>query len=128
MRLEQAYLEHILLYLRSADPNGPMFRTLCDNWFAYHMGGPFLSRGQRPIWFNNPDPQKHQSALRKMHFISTAAEKVLDGKSAERLVKDHAIPIAVLRRTVIERQPRPPGSTKLLLPSCYQQHFAPPGP
>jgi hypothetical protein len=120
MHFEEAYLEHIQLYLRSADPNGHLFRTLCDNWFAYRMGGSFLSKGHQPVWFNNPDPRKHQTALRKMHFISTSAEAVLQGTNAERLIKDHAVPIAVLRKILIERQPQGKAEIRDLLIQHYR--------
>ncbi len=106
--MDQVYLLYLQLYLNSGDRDGPTFRGFVDNWFAYHFGGPFLNRNGRPKWFNNPDPVKQREALLNMHFISSEAKRTIDGKASDRLIKDHSIPIAVLRerlRTLNDHQP-----------------------
>ena len=98
--MEQVYLEYLKLYLIHDDQDGHLFRTFVDNWFAYSHGGHMLNSKGRPKWFNNPDPKKERDALLSMHFVSADARKVLSGESNGRLVKDHAIPINILRQLI----------------------------
>lgn len=103
-RMEESYLEHILVAAGVQDYSAP-FRTFFDNWFAFKEGGPFLNGNSRPHWYNNPCPDKHGEALRRAHFVSTAAAQTLAGLARERLMKDHAIPVAVLRDMLFDEQP-----------------------
>jgi len=102
---EESYLKHILIAARARDYSAP-FRTFFDNWFAFKEGGPFLNGNSRPHWYNNPCPDRHGEALRRAHFVSAAAARTLAGLARERLMKDHAIPVAVLRDMLFEKQPQ----------------------
>ena len=103
--LEESYLERILVSVAVRDFSAP-FRTDFDNWFAFKEGGPFLNANSRPHWHNNPCPDKHGAALRRAHFVSHAAARTLAGVTRERVMKDHAIPVSVLRDILFEEQPR----------------------
>ena len=103
--LEQSYLKHILIAAELRDYSAP-FRTFFDNWFAFKVGGPFLNANSRPHWFNNPCPDRHGEALRRAHFVSVAAARTLGGFVRDRLVKDHAVPVALLRDLLFDEQPR----------------------
>jgi len=100
--MEKTYLKYIETFLRAKEPNAHLFRTFVDNWFAYHTGGPFLNSRGRAKWFNNPDPVSERSALLQMHWISQSAQNVLNGKEIVHLVKDHAIPLLVLRNRMFQ--------------------------
>lgn len=89
-------IHYIYTYLKARPPTVPM-RTFVDEWFAYHTGGPFLNRSGRPKWLNNPCPIKNKDALLSMHFISEKAEKVIKNGGGERLIKEHSVPVKVLR-------------------------------
>ena len=58
MNLSEAYLSHLVLYIKSGDEDKHTLRLFLDYWFAYSQGGPFLNRNGKPRWFNNPDPKK----------------------------------------------------------------------
>jgi hypothetical protein len=103
--LEQSYLKHILIAVEVRDFSFP-FRTAFDNWWAFKEGGPFLNGNSRPHWYNNPSPDKHGRALNRAHFISQAAARTLGSLARERLMKDHAIPVAVLRDLLFDEQPK----------------------
>lgn len=105
-KMENLYLDYIVLFAKYDDPNGPLFRTLIDNWYGYHEGGQMLSSGGRPRWFNNPDPYKIEPVLPSMHFVSLEARNVISGQSRSGLVKDHAIPVAVLRKIISSVDPK----------------------
>lgn len=114
--LATSYLDHLLIAIEAADRGAP-FRTFLDNWYAYEVGGGHLTRGGRPIWFNNPCAVTHQAALASMHFRSEAAARVLaqasvdpaayrrrraeDGLSV-RLMVDHAVPLRVLVQAMFD--------------------------
>jgi hypothetical protein len=100
----RSYLKRILASVEVRDFSAP-FRTDFDNWFAFREGGPFLNGNSRPHWHNHPCPDKHGVALRRAHFVSHAAARTLGGIARERLMKDHAIPVAVLRDLLFDRQP-----------------------
>lgn len=102
--LEESYLKRILVSVSVRDYSAP-FRTDFDNWYAFKEGGPFLNGNSRPHWYNNPCPDKHGEALSRAHFVSTAAARTLSGIERERLMKDHAIPVAVLRDMLFHEQP-----------------------
>ena len=96
-RREASYIKHIALAVAAEDPSAP-YRTFFDNWFAYHACGPFLNSKGRPRWFNKADPVQSADALKAMHYISDRAWRVLIGEAPrEDLIKDHTIPVAILR-------------------------------
>jgi hypothetical protein len=96
MNLSDAYLDHLVLYIKSGDEDKSTLRGFLDSWFAYNQGGPFLNRNGKPVWFNKPDPKKNRvrDALLSMHFISKNAMETIHGKRNDRLIKEHSIPIA----------------------------------
>ncbi|MCP4122776.1 MAG: hypothetical protein GY751_13570 [Bacteroidetes bacterium] len=104
--MENLYLKYLLLYEKYEDQNGPLFRTFIDNWYGFHEGGEMLSKGGRPKWFNNPDTHKIGPVLSSMHFVSQKARSVLSGQSNSRLVKDHAIPVVILRQMISSHDPK----------------------
>lgn len=116
--LEDSYLKHILIAVEVRDHSAP-FRTFFDNWFAFKEGGPFLNGNSRPHWFNNPCPDKHGQALCRAHFVSQTAARTLGGFTRERLMRDHAIPVAVLRDMLFEQQPDSINSIRAFL----RQHY-----
>lgn len=94
--LAMSTLRHIQIATEARDRAAP-FRTFFDNHFAYRSGGPFLSRTGTPLWFNAPCPKRDREALMGAHFVSAEAMRVIAGLSSEALVRDHAIPVRVLR-------------------------------
>lgn len=95
--LAASYLSHLSIAVSAGDYSAP-YRTFFDNWFAYYAGGPFLNRNGRPKWFNQVDPLKGRVALKAMHYVSSRAQRILEGDAEpEPLIKDHAVPVAVLR-------------------------------
>ena len=96
MNLSDAYLDHLVIYIKSGDEDKSKLRGFADSWFAYNQGGPFLNRNGKPVWFNRPDPKKNsvKAALLLMHFISKNAMETIQGKRNDRLIKEHSIPIA----------------------------------
>lgn len=113
MNLENAYLEYLKIYLNTKEENGPLFRTFVDNWFAYSEGSPFLNSRGKPKWFNNPNPVKERDALLAMHFKSKDAMRIIYGKQEGRLMKDHSIPIKILRILICEELGTGPGVSKI---------------
>lgn len=118
MPLEESYLHHILIAVHARDASAP-FRTFFDNWYAFSKGGPFLNRNSRPHWFNNPCPRKHGEALSRNAFVSANAARTLSGLSHDRLVKDHAIPVAVLRSELFDRQPKDVNEVRSFLKTYF---------
>ena len=104
--LAESYLEHILLFISSNNPDNHLFRNFIDSWFAYHKKGPFLNSNQRPRWFNNPSPVKDRPALLNMHFVSAAAFQIIETKSDTRLIKEHSIPVSILLALLSAAKPR----------------------
>lgn len=113
--IASSYLRHIILAAEVGDRTAP-FRDFLDNWFAFEVGGPFLSRGERPVWFNNPSAWSKRTMMNQMHFTSHAARKVLDAAAYDkaayddlrrakdvsvRLMVDHAVPLGVLREHIL---------------------------
>lgn len=117
--LEFSYLEHILIAITAEDRSAP-YRTFFDNWFAFKIGGPFLNRNSRPNWHNNPCPDRHGEALKSAHFLSSKAARTLSGVERQRLVKDHAIPVAVLREMLIDQQPSSIAEVEQLMLRYYR--------
>src|ERR1700730_12864050 len=96
-RWAEASLQHLKIFFDHKEPDSRFFRSLIDNWCAYKMGGGFLEeRIGRPVWFNNPNPQKFRDALLKMHFVSDAARKMINAEE-KGLVKDHSVPAVILQ-------------------------------
>jgi hypothetical protein len=118
-RLEESYLKHILTAVEVRDSSAP-FRTFLDNWYAFREGGPFLNRRSRPHWFNNPCPDRHGQALGLAHFISIDAARTLGGLERSRLIKDHAIPVAVLRDMLFDEQPESINEVRAFLIRHYR--------
>jgi len=101
-------LSYIQAYISFEDRSCPRFRGFVDEWYAHHMGLPFLTKnkfGGQARWLNNPDISKPiiKSCMRSLHVVSVQALKVLDGKVDERLIKEHAIPIKKLRDLAFEK-------------------------
>lgn len=97
--LAKAQIDHIRLFVASADPDLSLLRTFVTNWFAYTNGGPFLNRNGRPRWLNKFHPVKHAILLEACHLCSLEAAKLM-GVTGERgdLIVDHAIPFSELRK------------------------------
>ncbi|WP_375392090.1 hypothetical protein [uncultured Sphingomonas sp.] len=114
--ITDSYLQRIQIAVAAGDHAAP-FRDFLDNWHAFEHGPPFITKGLRPIWFNNPCAWQQRDMLNAMHFVSADAREVLDRAKADtanfialrmskdastRLVVDHAIPLRVLRQRVFE--------------------------
>lgn len=117
--LAHSYVQHIFIAIQAGDRSAP-FRTFFDNWFAFQTAGPFLNQNSRPHWFNNPCPDKHGSALKNCHFISCTAARVLAGLSSERLVKDHCVPVSVLREIIFDSHARTTEDVEQLMLRFYR--------
>jgi hypothetical protein len=103
--MKNNYLQYLEVYLNNADENGALFRTFIDSWYAYYKGGPLLNRNGNVVWLNRPDPIKLKDTL--IHagdFISTKAMRIMNGEEPGRLVKDHSIPIKILRKLIVREQ------------------------
>lgn len=97
MEKSAAYIKHISISVSINDRSAP-YRTFFDNWFAHYSKGPFLNKNGTPKWFNNPDPVKENNALKAMHYVSDEARQILMNEKAKiPLVKDHSIPVSILR-------------------------------
>jgi hypothetical protein len=115
--MKNTYLQYLELYLSAKDENGSLFRTFVDNWYAYHKGGPLLNRNGNPKWFNNPDPIKEREAFLSMDYVSVKAMKLINSNGCgDRLVKDHSVPVKVLRKLIVNQ-----GSGKILDISRIQE-------
>lgn len=124
LRREQAYLRHILIYIESGETSSSFFRTLIDNWNAYHRGGPFLkTRTGSPHWFNKVKPTDLSTlgpALRKMDFISAEAMRILDQRGGGALSKDHAVPNTLLRDMILDERPATETAVREFLLAWYR--------
>lgn len=118
--MEKLYLEYLVLYLKHYDQDGHLFRNFVDNWFAYSHDEHMLNSKGRPKWFNNPDPIKERDALMSMHFVSANARSILNGNKQGQLVKDHAVPLRVLRELIRELQIQTTSSINLFLKKNYR--------
>jgi hypothetical protein len=104
--LRKTYLRYLLEYVRSGDPHSNVFRTFVDNWFAYYTGGSFLKTSLAAKWFNRADLKKKPDAIAKFHLCSVRAKQVIDGiVEWEDLVKDHCIPLSILRKKLCKANP-----------------------
>jgi hypothetical protein len=101
---KDTYLQYLGVYLSQEDQNGALFRAFIDCWYAYSKGGAFLNRNGNPKWFNNPHPVRERNALLSMDYISAAAmELIYQNETEGRLVKDHSVPIKVLRKMIVDK-------------------------
>ena len=101
MSLEETYLEHILLHLRSNDPDDGVLTTYLNSWFAHQVGGDFLYRG-RPRWLSRGSSKK--LLAHRLHAISFAAREAHVQGRIDDLVIDHAIPSAEIIRQLKTRR------------------------
>lgn len=97
MTLEEAYLEHILLHLRSQDPDDRPLRTYIDSWYAHSLGTALLERKiPRPQWLNRGDLERRPDLYAQCHAVSLAAERHIAANEVANLAKDHSVPLAGL--------------------------------
>lgn len=112
-----------MIYIDSGERSSSFFRTLIDNWNAYYRGGPFLNRNGSPHWFNRvtaKDRAKLAPALELMDIISPQAAAILDGKVEGVIVKDHAVPSALIRDRLLAERPETPEHIRDFLQSWYR--------
>ena len=91
----------------------PTFRTMVDSWFAYrhHRWEGFVTpRSFGVQWLNkgnlrNPRIAEAMLTLPQGHFVSHAARHVLRNRTDEWLVKDHAVPLKVMKTELEELCP-----------------------
>jgi hypothetical protein len=78
-------------------------RTLFDSWYAHWKGPPYVKSTGTVQWFNYREMAlpRLREAVKSMHYVSKDAWDVLIEKvAAQRLMKDHAVPVKVLRREI----------------------------
>ena len=97
MTLEEAYLQHILLHLRTSDPDDGLLTTYMNSWFAHHNGEPFLRHG-RPCWLSWKSSKRVLGE--HLHAISSDARRAHAEGRFDDLVIDHTIPSAELIRSL----------------------------
>jgi hypothetical protein len=121
--MEQVFLDRIFQHIQPSGFNQPdNFRTLVDSWYGYHMGKGFIKSTGSVQWFNRADLAKprHLFAIKKMHFISSDAQKVLATGLAVPLVKDHSVPVKVLCSELSALKPKNVQDVKIFLLSRYR--------
>ena len=97
MTLEAAYLEHILLHLRSKDADDRPLRTYLDSWYAYKVGVGLMEKNIcRPQWLNRGDLEKRPELSRYCHALSVEAESRIKVGMVSDLTKDHSVPLKQL--------------------------------
>jgi hypothetical protein len=111
-------LEQLRIWITHEQRSSGLFRTLVDSWYAFDRGGALLSRSGEPHWFNKPDPHKkgHCKAIFEMGwYVSVEAIKLFENPDlfekkdpARSLIKDHAVPLAVLRCELRKIDPTTP--------------------
>lgn len=115
---KQACLLHLQTFLRFGEPDGRLVRTFVDSWYAMDRGGPLLEPSGRPLWLNNPDPRKVGPALLACDFVSAnALTRIQRGEMG--LIKDHAIPVRVLRERLAALEDTSAESIEALLRRFY---------
>ena len=95
----------VALFRRNKVYDSSLLRTLMDSWHAYYRGGHFIKSSGNPRTFDNPSNRLELMALASLPDCSVAARKVLNGEAKDRIVKDHAIPVAFLRDALFETLP-----------------------
>ncbi|MGA2494757.1 MAG: hypothetical protein ABSF67_17730 [Roseiarcus sp.] len=119
--LRKTYLCYLLEYTRVRDPHLNVFRTFVDNWFAYYMGDPFLKSSLVARWFNKGDLNKKSEAITKFHIHSVRAWQVINGLAEpEDLIKDHCIPLSVIRGRLFDVSPTTIGELETFLIEHYK--------
>jgi hypothetical protein len=104
LKVKNSYLNHIKIFIDSKNNDKHLLRCFIDNWFAYHKKGPFLSKNNKPVWFNKPNPVKSKDALLSMHFISKKAFEVIKNQNLDvRLIKEHSIPVSIIYDLLLEQ-------------------------
>jgi len=112
-----SYIEYIKIAVGVLDSSAP-FRDFLDNWYAFsETSAGLLSKGGRPIWFNNPDVLRLGDQLKRMHYISADAMKIIESAGPDgstyrlrysskdlsiRLMVDHAVPISFLVKMLFD--------------------------
>jgi hypothetical protein len=94
----------ISTYASSGESDPHLFRTLFDGWHAYRHGGHLLNRNGRPQWANSVKLKDHRKLgplLRSLNFISKEASAILARQVEGVIVKDHGIPVSVVRDRII---------------------------
>jgi hypothetical protein len=105
-QIKNSYLEHIKICIESGSWGAGLLRSFTDYWFAYHKQGPFLNSNNNPKWHNKPSSVKDKDALLEMHFISDMAFDAIEKGSDVRLIKEHSIPLRVIRKILIQHEPK----------------------
>jgi hypothetical protein len=105
-QIKNSYLEHIKICIESGSWGAGLLRSFTDYWFAYHKQGPFLNSNNNPKWHNKPSSIKDKDALLEMHFISDMAFDAIEKGSDVRLIKEHSIPLRVIRKILIQHEPK----------------------
>lgn len=122
--LRASFLYHLKTYRRFRNPDSSFFGTLIDSWYAYQRGGVFIKNTQNPRTFENPAGRLEFEAMRQLPFISRSAGKVLFEGATGRLVRDHSIPKAFLRKLFLDEIPRSAGIDKIQEWLCSRYHVA----
>ena len=105
-QIKNSYLVHIKICIESGSWGAGLLRSFTDYWFAYHKQGPFLNSNNNPKWHNKPSSVKDKDALLEMHFISDMAFDAIEKGSDVRLIKEHSIPLRVIRKILIQQEPK----------------------
>jgi len=131
-KIRDAFLEHIVIYFKSGFSPKSLLRTFVDNWYAYEKASNgitcFLNKNGNPIWFNKPEPIKHKNALLEMDFISEGAKElilsedktILVNDKHQRLIKEHAIPVATLHEIFSKEENLNVNGAKKILNKYYK--------
>jgi hypothetical protein len=136
---EKAWLR-LIEVAYSDDTFSSLFRTAVDSWFAYHRtisacGNPSVLkdctaddlltvRGNvNPRWFNTGDLTKkknRQRGLRSFHAVSKKAQTVIDEQDNKPLIKEHVVPLVVLKKLLTVLGPKGPIAVGGVLEHCYR--------
>ena len=119
-QIKNSYLEHIKICIESDAWGAGLLRSFTDYWFAYHKQGPLLNSNNNPKWHNNPSPVKDKDALLEMHFISDLAFDAIKQGSDVRLIKEHSILVRVLRKILIQQEPKSTTDSESILLWFYR--------
>ena len=97
-------LKYIKVFIETKDNSTSRLRGFIDDWYGFHKAGPYLNKKHNVRWLNNPDCTKPiiKDCLEGMDFISVGARAVLDGFSREPLIKEHAVPVKVIKELLLE--------------------------
>jgi hypothetical protein len=120
---EQDFLQKILQYIQpDGSDKSEKFRTLVDSWYGYYMGAGFVKRTGSVQWLNRRDlaQKRHHAAICKMHFISAEAKKVLNSDRDDHLIKDHSVPVNILRKELTALNPLDTEGVKTFLLDRYR--------